>query len=197
MSMPVLQNNQYDSGLTALSLICDVGSGVEPIASHCEYFLLAGLACECRCGLAAHHCSLVSTCSPPTISPCKHQHSNELTFERALHLHNPLLLRILHAERCVNMEVLLHNIEQMVALLIKDLLATRNRHDLALHAQDGCAVCKLDVEIIAGEGHNLFFDHKGLRTASKELRENTDWRGDLSEACHCECVRLDQLGSFC
>ena len=46
--------------LTALDLICDVCCGIEPVTAHREDFLLAGLTCECCCGLAAHHCTSVS-----------------------------------------------------------------------------------------------------------------------------------------
>jgi hypothetical protein len=118
-----------------------------------------------------------------------------LTFERALHFHDFLLLRIVNTERAVDMEVFLHDIEQVVALLVEDLLATRNRHDLALHPQDGGAVCKLDVKVITSKRHDLLFDHKSFRGASKELRENADWRGDLSKVCHYKCVGLDERGS--
>lgn len=84
----------------------------------------------------------------------------------------------------MNVEMFLHYIKEMVALLVEDLFATRNRHDFALHTQDRGAICKLDVEVVTSEGHNLLFYHKGLRAAGEELRENANWRGHLSEVCH-------------
>lgn len=53
------------------------------------------------------------------------------------------------------MEVLFHNVEEVVALFVEDLLAAADGQDLALDAQDGCAIGELDVEIIAGKGQDF------------------------------------------
>lgn len=82
------------------------------------------------------------------------------------------------------MEVLLDDIKQMVALLIKHLLAAGDGQHLAFDAQDGRAVGELDVEVVARQGHDFFLEHYRFRPAREELREDADGRRDLGEVRH-------------
>lgn len=97
----------------------------------------------------------------------------------------------------VDVEMLLHNAEEVVALHIHDLFAPGNRHDFALDLQDGRAVCELDAEGVAGEGKHVFFEDEGLGLRGDELREETDGPRDGGKVghvvdvmlvmCKCEC----------
>lgn len=72
----------------------------------------------------------------------------------------------------------------MITLHIAHLLATRKRHDFALDLQHRCAICKLDVEAVAGEGEDFFLEHEDFGLGGDELREEGDGLREGWEASH-------------
>lgn len=111
-----------------------------------------------------------------------------LTLETALDLHNLLLLRILNRKGGVDVEMLLDNVKQVVVAHVVHGLATGDGHDLALDAQYGLAVGHLDLEAVAGEGHDFFAKDERFRLAGDEAIKDAHLAGSWLElnGCHCE-----------
>lgn len=80
----------------------------------------------------------------------------KLTFEFALDLHVLPLVGVLADKGGVQVEVLLDDIKKMVPLMIKNLLATVQRRDLALDMHPPRPVQALDVEVVEG----LLLEHQ-------------------------------------
>ena len=84
----------------------------------------------------------------------------KLTFKATLHLHDLLPIRTLNHIRRVQMEMLLDNAAQVVAVHVEHLLAPRDAHDLALDLEHRRAVGQLDAEAVARQRHDFFFQHQ-------------------------------------
>ena len=80
--------------------------------------------------------------------------------------------------------MLFYNVKQVVSLLVRNFFAPGDAHHFALDAQNGRAVGELDVEVVAGQGKDLFFQDQSFWAAREELREDAHWGGDLGEVCH-------------
>lgn len=72
------------------------------------------------------------------------------------------------------MQVLLDDGKEVVALHVKDLFATRDAHHFALDLEDGLAIGKLDVEAVASQGHDFFFEDERLCLGGDEVLEDAD-----------------------
>ena len=118
---------------------------------------------------------------PLSFPPPQPKENPTLTFHTTPHLHNLPPARILNRKRSMQMELLLHNIKQMRALHIEHLLAASQTHDFAFDFEHGCAVCELDAETIAAEGHDFFFQHERFWACGEELREYADGLRGWSE----------------
>lgn len=101
----------------------------------------------------------------------------KLTLKATLDLHEDLSLRTLNVERGVDVEQLLDNVKQVVALHVINRLATRDAQHLSLNLEDGLAIGELDVEAVASQGEHLFLEHQRLGLSGDEVGKDADLAG--------------------
>jgi hypothetical protein len=107
-----------------------------------------------------------------------------LTLETTLHLQQFLPGRPLDHICRMNVEVLLLDGEEVLALHVAHLFFARDGHDFAFDLQDGRAIGELDAEAVAGEGEDVFFENEGFRLHGNELGEQGYLAGRCLEAGH-------------
>lgn len=74
--------------------------------------------------------------------------------------------------------MLLDNVKELVAIQVGQGLAARDGHDFSFNAEKRLAALHLDLEAVAGEGHDLFAEDDDLGLAGKVGIKDAYWLGD-------------------